>query len=162
MSNTDVSWRWDFVVFRLCNQNPTSNWRQILTSTRFSFSTKMQRLSDVMSNVNLMLHRRLVPAGQVQDTVLCKMRCTHSNICVELFWNSVVIQLTLILVVLNHWFLVVSSFGNTLCFSFTTKHSVSRTWRRRQQQHYSQNNSPAFFHCVYIWAELCKSSHNMT
>ncbi len=67
MSNTDVSWRWDFVVFRLCNQNPTSNWRQILTSTRFSFSTKMQRLSDVMPNVNLTLHRRLVPAGLVSQ-----------------------------------------------------------------------------------------------
>ncbi len=26
---------------------------------------------------------------QVQETVLCKMRWTHSNICVELFWNSV-------------------------------------------------------------------------
>ncbi len=31
--------------------------------TRFSFSTKMQRLYDVMSNINLTLHRRLVPAG---------------------------------------------------------------------------------------------------
>ncbi len=29
MSNTDVSWRWDFVVFRLCNQNPTLSQRQI-------------------------------------------------------------------------------------------------------------------------------------
>ncbi len=28
MSNTDVSWRWDFVVFRLCNQNPTLSQRQ--------------------------------------------------------------------------------------------------------------------------------------
>ncbi len=36
---------------------------QILSSTGFSFSTKMQRLSDVMSNVNLTLYRRLVPAG---------------------------------------------------------------------------------------------------
>ncbi len=40
-----------------------SNICQILTSTRFSFSTKIQRLYDVMSNVNLTLHRRLVPAG---------------------------------------------------------------------------------------------------
>ncbi len=31
----------------------------------------MQRLSDVMSNVNLMLHRRLVPAGYRQ-TVTAK------------------------------------------------------------------------------------------
>ncbi len=66
MSNTDVSWCWDLVVFRLCNQNPTLSQRQILTSTRFSFSTKIQRLSDVMSNVNLMLHRRLVPAGYIE------------------------------------------------------------------------------------------------
>ncbi len=29
MSNTDVSWRWDLVVFRLCNQNPTLSQRQI-------------------------------------------------------------------------------------------------------------------------------------
>ncbi len=29
-------------------------------------------------------------------------------------------------------------------FAFTTKHSVSRTWRR-QQQHYNENNSSAFF-----------------
>ncbi len=29
MSNTDVSWHWDFVVFRLCNQNPTLSQRQI-------------------------------------------------------------------------------------------------------------------------------------
>ncbi len=27
---------------------------------------------------------------QVQETILCKMRCTNSNIWVELFWNSVV------------------------------------------------------------------------
>ncbi len=30
---------------------------------------------------------------QVQEIVLRKMCCTHSNIWVELFWNSVVIQL---------------------------------------------------------------------
>ncbi len=42
---------------------------------------------------------------QVQEIVLRKMCCTHSNIWVELFWNSVVIQL-------NHWFLVESSFGS--------------------------------------------------
>ncbi len=29
MSNSDVSWRWDFVVFRLCNQNPTLSQCQI-------------------------------------------------------------------------------------------------------------------------------------
>ncbi len=29
MSDTDVSWRWDFVVFRLCNQNTTLSQRQI-------------------------------------------------------------------------------------------------------------------------------------
>ncbi len=29
MSNTDVSWRWDLVVFRLCNQNPTLSQCQI-------------------------------------------------------------------------------------------------------------------------------------
>ncbi len=29
MSNTDISWRWDLVVFRLCNQNPTLSQRQI-------------------------------------------------------------------------------------------------------------------------------------
>ncbi len=33
-------------------------------------------------------------------------------------------------------------------FAFTTKHSISRTWRRRQQQYDSENNSSAFFHCV--------------
>ncbi len=74
MSNTDVSWRWDLVVFRLCNQNPTLSQRQILTSTRFSFSTKMQRLSDVVSNVNLTLHRRLVPAGNRPTGYLVKQK----------------------------------------------------------------------------------------
>ncbi len=29
MSDTNVSWRWDFVVFRWCNQNPTLSQRQI-------------------------------------------------------------------------------------------------------------------------------------
>ncbi len=35
MSNTDVGWRWCFVVFRLCNQNLILCQCQILTSTRF-------------------------------------------------------------------------------------------------------------------------------
>ncbi len=47
--------------------------RQILTLTRFSFSTKMQRLSDIMSNVNLTLHRRLVPAGFIQSSLTMGM-----------------------------------------------------------------------------------------
>ncbi len=38
---------------------------QILTSTPIFIFNQMQRLSDVMSNVNLTLHRRLVPAGLV-------------------------------------------------------------------------------------------------
>ncbi len=42
------------------------------------------------------------------------------------------------------------------------KHNVSTTWRLRQQQYYSENNSSAFFLCVYIWAVLCKSSHTLT
>ncbi len=32
----------------------------------------------------------LLLLSQVQEIALCKMRCTHSNIWVELFWNSVV------------------------------------------------------------------------
>ncbi len=35
-------------------------------------------------------HCRLMLLSQVQEIVLCKKRCTHSNIWVELFWNSVV------------------------------------------------------------------------
>ncbi len=35
-------------------------------------------------------HCRLTFLFQVQEIVPCKMRCTHSNIWVELFWNSVV------------------------------------------------------------------------
>ncbi len=31
---------------------------------------------------------------QVQEIVLRKMCCTHSNICIVLFWNSVVNNLT--------------------------------------------------------------------
>ncbi len=40
-------------------------------------------------------------------------------------------------------------------------HSVYMTWRQ-QQQYYSENKSYAFFHCVYVWAVLCKSSHTVT
>ncbi len=40
-------------------------------------------------------------------------------------------------------------------------HSVSTTWRQRQQ-HYSENKSYAFFLCVNIWAVLCKSSNTVT
>ncbi len=35
-------------------------------------------------------HCRLTLLFQVQEIVLRKLRCTHSNIWVELFWNSVV------------------------------------------------------------------------
>ncbi len=65
-------------------------------------------------------HCRLSLLFQVQETVLRKMRCTHSNIWVELFWNSVVNTT-------YHWFLVVSSFGspNISSFAFTMKPSVS-------------------------------------
>ncbi len=38
MSDTDVSWRWDFVVFRLCNQNPTLSQRQIDVNPIFIFN----------------------------------------------------------------------------------------------------------------------------
>ncbi len=46
-------------------------------------------------------------------------------------------------------------------FSFTMKHSVSRTWRRRQQQYYSENKNHALFLCVYIWVVFCKSCHTV-
>ncbi len=34
--------------------------------------------------------QQLAGYSQVQELVLLKLRCTHSNIWVELFWNSVV------------------------------------------------------------------------
>ncbi len=37
-------------------------------------------------------------------------------------------------------------------------HSVSTTWRWRQQ-YYSENKSYTFFLCINIWAVLCKSSN---
>ncbi len=39
MSNAGVSWRWDFVVFRLCNQNPTLSQRHIDVN-QFHFQPK--------------------------------------------------------------------------------------------------------------------------
>ncbi len=56
MSNTDVSWRWDLVVFRLCNQNPTLSHVKLTSNIDvnpiFIFNQNA-RLSDIMSNVNL-------------------------------------------------------------------------------------------------------------
>ncbi len=64
---------------------------------------------------------------QVQETVLHKMRCTHSNIWVELFWNSVVN--TTVPLISSHVL-----FWKPKLSTFTfMKHSVSRTWCRRQQ-----------------------------
>ncbi len=69
------------------------------------------------------------------------MCCTHSNIWVELFWNSVVnTTKPLISSCVLFWKPKQSA------FAFTMKHSVSRTWRRRQQQYYSENKiTPSFF-----------------
>ncbi len=81
------------------------------------------------------------------------MCCTLSNIWGELFWNSVVIQL-------NHWFLVVSSFGspNKVLSLSHLKHSVSRTWRRRQQ-YYSENNFCLLSLCVRLGSVLLIFPH---
>ncbi len=105
---------------------------------------------------NSLCASRLTLLFQVQEIVLRKMRCTHSNIWVELFWNSVV----------NTTEPLISSSvlfwkPRQSTFTFTTKHSVSTTWCWRQQQNYSENNSSAFL-CVYIWAMFCKSSHTVT
>ncbi len=92
---------------------------------------------------------------QVQEIVLHKMCCTHCNIWVTLFWNSVVnITSPLISSCVLSW--------KPKQSTFTTKHSVSKTWCRRKQQFYSENNSSAFFHCVYLLAVLSKSSHTVT
>jgi len=62
--------------------------------------------------------------SQVQETILHKTRCTQSNIWVELFWNSVVNKM-------NHWFLVVFSFGSpNKVVSLTQQNSVSEFWSR--------------------------------
>ncbi len=93
---------------------------------------------------------------QVQEIVLHKMGCTHSNIWVELFWNCVVnTTLPLISSCVLFWKPKQSS------LAFTMKHCVSTTWLRRQQQHYSDNNSSAFFLCMYVWAVFRKSSHTV-
>ncbi len=83
---------------------------------------------------------RITLLFQVQDSVLCEMR---SNICVELFRNNVV-HITEPLI--------------SSCVLFW-KHKRSRFSFMTKQQYYRQNNSSAFFPCVYIWAELCKSPH---
>ncbi len=69
---------------------------------------------------------------QVQEIVLRKLRCTHSNICIVLLWNSVVYTTLLISSCVLFWKPKQSS------FAFTTKHSISRTRRRWQQQYYSE------------------------
>ncbi len=45
-----------------------------------------------------------------------------------------------------------SSFGSPNKVSLSQRNSVSTTWRRRQQQHYSENKNHAPFLCVTIWA----------
>ncbi len=47
--------------------------------------------------------------------------------------------------------------------AFTTKRTAS-TWHGVSNNNttYSENKSYAFFHCVYVWAVLCKSSHTVT
>ncbi len=55
-----------FVVFRLCNQNPTLSQRQIDVNPIFIFN---QNATSVWRHVhvNLTLHRRLVPAGDLHS-----------------------------------------------------------------------------------------------
>ncbi len=91
---------------------------------------------------------------QVQEIVLHKMLCTHSNIWVELFWNSVV----------NHWFLVVSSFGSPNKVLSPSQRNTASPGHGAS----GSNNTtariivPPSFFCVYIWAVFYKSSHTVT
>ncbi len=62
---------------------------------------------------------------QVQEIVLHKRCCTHFHIWVELFWKQCC-----------RYTLTTDS-----SFTFTTKHSVSTTWRLQQHQYYSENKN---------------------
>ncbi len=69
-----------------------------IVSSRNVLTDCMSKASDCPCKVGIApLYRNSLCAGQhcrllfqVQEIVLRKMRCTHSNICVELFWNRVV------------------------------------------------------------------------
>ncbi len=60
----------------------------------------MQRLSDVMSNVNLTLHRRLVPAGKVNVYMVFHKECTYGN-KLHFFKSSSMEKL--LFLVMNEW-----------------------------------------------------------
>jgi len=74
--------------------------------------------------------------------ILHKMCSTHLNIWVELFWNSVEIQL-------NHWFLVMSSFGrpNIVSLQRNTQwfHIMAAVATERI------NITPSFFAWTFGW-----------
>ncbi len=59
--------------------NPTLN----IDVNPILFSTKMQRLYDIISNVNLMLHRLLVPAGVVRCSKFSHLIVPERNQGVE-------------------------------------------------------------------------------
>ncbi len=103
-------------------------------------------------------HRRQL-SSQVQEIVLHKMSCTHSNIYVELFWKSVV-NTTCTLPLMSSCVLFWKPKQST--FTFTTKHSVPKTWCWRQQQYYSENKNHAPFFCLYFWTVLWKSPNFVT
>ena len=92
------------LVFESSVANPLNmkTYLQTVSQKRQTVLAKFELPNFIETAVVPQTHCRLL----VQETVLIlhKMRSTHLNIWVELFWNSVEIQL-------NHWFLLVSSFG---------------------------------------------------
>ncbi len=69
---------------------------QLFLNMKTYLQAVSQKRQTVLANLPHFTETVFVHSGycrllfQVQEIVLCKMRCTHSNICVVLFWNSVV------------------------------------------------------------------------
>ncbi len=69
---------------------------QLFLKMKTDLQAVSQKRQTVLANLPHFTETAFVHSGycrllfQVQEIVLCKMRCTHSNICVVLFWNSVV------------------------------------------------------------------------
>ncbi len=112
-------------------------------------NTYLKAVSQELAKLNsLCAQKHCKLLFQVQDTVLCIIRCTHSNIWV-LFWNNVVnITEPLISSCVLFWI------PNKVVY-LSQRHTVS------PDQHYSRNNSSAFFNRMCFWAELCKSPHTV-
>ncbi len=91
-------------------------------------------------------HCKLTLLFQVQEIVLHKMHCTHSNIwgVLEQYWK----------IQLNHWFLVVSSFGSpnkVLSLSQRNTASLGHGAGGSNNTTARIKIKPSFFACTFGW-----------